>query len=481
MQLKILLSGLPLISALYSNRCIDRKNDPIGLNYSGFVKTTASGKRCAGWKNAFKNVATGSLDASRVHGGLRHSRCRNIDDDPNGPWCFLLDFNPETDTTNWESCSIPDCEELKPEQKCYEDNTFDYRGLANTTVSGKTCRPWDALRPHRNKVTERNWLVDQGANHNYCRNYEISFANRGGQIDKNRPWCYTTSKKTRWEYCDVPNCKDYVVETTPVPKPALPPILPVVQISMTFNINKFIPTCGLRKKVKTNRIVNGVQAAPGEFPWQVHLRYKSDGTGFCGGSILNERWILTAAHCITEYGQLINRNEALSVAVGWHSYKGTFNDVSDEDRKLGTDFIGVEQQIPYPNYDHVEIFNDIALIKLEKDIQFPEDDKNTNVRPACLPTLATEQLIEHEQIVQHKGACIISGWGDTMGNRAYSETKLAYANVPLIRNDQCEIDLGRGQQLPGDYTNICAMHDGDGADSCQGDSGGPLMVYLSQN
>ncbi|XP_022089945.1 bone morphogenetic protein 1-like [Acanthaster planci] len=76
----------------------------------------------------------------------------------------------------------------------------EYRGTRDYTVSGATCQKWNAQWPHRQEYWKdepaRNARQGLG-DHNYCRN-------PSGKME--RPWCFTTLKKTRWEYCDVQVC-----------------------------------------------------------------------------------------------------------------------------------------------------------------------------------------------------------------------------------------------------------------------------------
>lgn len=76
---------------------------------------------------------------------------------------------------------------------------YEYRGTMNTTANGKTCQRWSAQTPHTHSRTDANYPGTGLGNHNYCRNPD-------GQ--SNGAWCYTTDAKVRWEYCDVPDCKD---------------------------------------------------------------------------------------------------------------------------------------------------------------------------------------------------------------------------------------------------------------------------------
>ena len=65
-----------------------------------------------------------------------------------------------------------------------------YAGTANETNTGLQCQRWDSQTPHSHK-----W-GSLGSDEDYCRNPD----------NDRRPWCYTTSADTRWEYCDIPHC-----------------------------------------------------------------------------------------------------------------------------------------------------------------------------------------------------------------------------------------------------------------------------------
>ena len=69
------------------------------------------------------------------------------------------------------------------------DAENDYIGEVSTTISGRTCMHWDEKSPHRPRYI--------AGHHNYCRNPDN---------DSNGPWCYTTDKAIRFEYCSIPVC-----------------------------------------------------------------------------------------------------------------------------------------------------------------------------------------------------------------------------------------------------------------------------------
>lgn len=89
---------------------------------------------------------------------------------------------------------------------CEAAKQADYRGTANTTMSGKTCQRWDSQSPQSHLQTRENY---ENANliENYCRNPD----------GKSGVWCYTTDESTPWEYCDIPNCGEMPPAPTPPP------------------------------------------------------------------------------------------------------------------------------------------------------------------------------------------------------------------------------------------------------------------------
>ena len=70
----------------------------------------------------------------------------------------------------------------------------EYEGRKNVTVSGRQCQAWGSQYPHKHTFGERGYLLLLG---NKCRNPD---GEPGG------PWCYTTDKNKRWEYCGIPLC-----------------------------------------------------------------------------------------------------------------------------------------------------------------------------------------------------------------------------------------------------------------------------------
>ncbi len=191
-------------------------------------------------------------------------------------------------------------------------------------------------------------------------------------------------------------------------------------------------------------IVGGTDADISDYPWQVALIEQSGGWiwAFCGGSIIDSNWILTAAHCMED----VNINN-LYVRAG-----------SDNSYAQGGVSYSVEEVIVHPNYNSNTMNNDIALIKLNNSISF-----NSNKQPINLMCDFQADLGAQNPGVE----ATITGWGETETNN-YNGT-LQVAEVPITNTS----NYGWGQI---DADMIMAGYFSGGTDTCQGDSGGPMVV-----
>ena len=137
---------------------------------------------------------------------------------------------------------------------------------------------------------------------------------------------------------------------------------------------------------KSERIMNGIEADPNSWPWLVQLwdsEYLYNGH-FCGGSILNEEWIITAAHCVERH---VERNLLFKIRAGTHSTIAVDNTAVIRN---------VLEVILYDDYDTKINRHDLALLKIEK-LEF-----NDVIVPACFP---------HNFTPKTGQKCWAAGWG----------------------------------------------------------------------
>ncbi|KAF4796290.1 hypothetical protein TURU_085266 [Turdus rufiventris] len=298
-----------------------------GEDYRGTIAVTESGNTCQHWssQSPHRHARTPENYPCR---GLDENYCRNPDGEKR-PWCYTTNT-----TARWEYCDIPSCDSSKPEapdddvpeqgqvtEECYLGNGVTYRGTASFTLSGKRCQAWSSMSPHRHNKTARNF-PNAGLTQNYCRNPDAD----------SRPWCYTTDPSVRWEYCDLKKCNGQGPQT--VPKP------PQTTLETTTAPSQY--ECGkskFRPKLCAQRIVAGCVSHPHSWPWQISLRNR-DGQHFCGGTLIDPEWVLTAAHCLQRPAVINNHvipvclpkeNSVLGgreecYVTGWGDTKGTSGD-----------------------------------------------------------------------------------------------------------------------------------------------------------
>ncbi|GAB0179010.1 coagulation factor X [Grus japonensis] len=169
---------------------------------------------------------------------------------------------------------------------------------------------------------------------------------------------------------------------------------------------------------------------------------------FCGGTILNEYFILSAAHCIKQY-------KDIQVLVGM---------VDKEKEEPSRAMHRVEKIIPHAEFDNKTYDSDIALLKLEEPITFSED-----VIPACLP-----EKDFANNILMSQTFGIVSGFGRTF-ERAQLVKRMKVLQIPYVNRRTCKLAL----YSPVTENMFCAGYDKDGRDACQGDGGGPHVTQYN--
>ncbi|MBY0453849.1 MAG: trypsin-like serine protease [Burkholderiaceae bacterium] len=213
-------------------------------------------------------------------------------------------------------------------------------------------------------------------------------------------------------------------------------------------------TPGLAQNLSAPQIVGGQLAAAGAWPWQVRLRITTaSGTFLCGGSLLSDRWVLTAAHCVVGDDEITTlAPSAITVRAG------------SLQKDSGGQVVNVTRIVRHASYSPVTTDNDMALLELFSPVTL---SSTANVVP---PLLASQEAT----LAATNTLATVTGWGTTSSGGSTSSA-LMQVQVPLLTSSACASQSAYGSAK---ITNnmICAGYPAGGKDSCQGDSGGPLVV-----
>ncbi|XP_008281494.1 serine protease 27 [Stegastes partitus] len=211
--------------------------------------------------------------------------------------------------------------------------------------------------------------------------------------------------------------------------------------------------CG-RPPLMENRIVGGMDASDGAWPWQVDIQKGSDGH-VCGGSIITENWVLSAAHCFPNPSDV----SAYIIYVGRYQLNN-YNPHQSVHRVSRV-------VIPY-GYNEPHSGKDVALVQLSSPVTWSD-----HVRPICLPASGTS--------FPGGMMCYVTGWGNIREDVPLSGVgTLQVVQVPIISQSSCQemYQTDPKEQVDILYDMICAGYQEGGKDSCQGDSGGPLVCQM---
>ena len=224
---------------------------------------------------------------------------------------------------------------------------------------------------------------------------------------------------------------------------------PIILLNNNLEIGDHAYLFYTGKKSPELRIIGGSDVSIEDYPWQVYL---TAGDYMCGGTIISENWILTAAHCVLDDdGNVINVNN-MEIKVG----------ATNPYRILQGKEYAIKNVIVHKNYNINDIEYDIAVLELYNSIDFE------NAEPI--------ELISEEEARDGATApgvlATVSGWGLTrvIPDKDYATT-LQAAELPIVSNETAATVWGSI-----DSSILMAGYRFGGKDACSGDSGGPLTV-----
>ncbi|XP_053550126.1 uncharacterized protein LOC128641613 [Bombina bombina] len=215
------------------------------------------------------------------------------------------------------------------------------------------------------------------------------------------------------------------------------------------------PVCG--SPLISSRIVGGTNAVEGKWPWQISLKYQ--GSHICGGSLISNHWVMTAAHCFEN-----------SVLASLYKVRlGAYQLSLTNAHEVTSD---VKRIIVHPNYTTANSYGDIALLELSSPVTYTD-----YILPICVPSAEISFPNDME--------CWVTGWGNIKSseNLPYPQT-LQEVMTPIISRSSCDAMYHIGSGISSSVTiilgsQICAGYQAGQKDSCQGDSGGPLVCKIN--
>jgi len=394
-----------------------------------FLPFTLSGKRCQRWD------VTSPHRPKYYPFPRNHNYCANPDNDPAGNWCYTMDPNKRFEYCG--SCYKPT---IQPSKDC---------SSLSTTQHGFTCQRWDTNFPHK------PFFRPEPANHNFCRSPD----------NNSRPWCYTTSRRKTWDYCD---CETTTTTTAVTTRPTTAPNGRCHPYLNFWSGDEQRPSILLPSGTgfiprTTSPPIRAEDYTSTKFlSWQTYLRGPKD----CDGTLISLKTVITAMSCVWR-----TTSWQWKVSAG-HKRRNMMY----ARRELGWQIRQVHRIIQHPSYNPYTMENDIAILIMDSPFYYTDW-----VRPVCLPQTS---YIEPGSNLIHSGwgeAEQQSSYGSFVGN-SWKGENLMLEVVTVNENGTCQYYFD--DRLTDSM--ICAGERpaprGARPDQvCQGHSGGPLVGMITRS
>ena len=216
--------------------------------------------------------------------------------------------------------------------------------------------------------------------------------------------------------------------------------------------------CGLRKYKVSERIVGGEESGINEFPWMVNIeKFFNEGLmiGYqhiCGGSLISDQWILSAAHC---FWPSFTSKETFRAILGDHNIR-----LQNESEHIT---IPISRIISHKEHNKNSYLDyDFALVKMKKKVNY---SLYPHIRPICLPR-------NNDETYENKFT-VTTGWGVTENDQ--QSDVLLKVNLKIMANEDCESFYRKASTdftvIPKVTDRMICARSNNRKDACEGDSG----------